>query len=222
MYALKCKNYVFDLDGTLVDSMKPAVKIVLDYLDEHGVSYEPSIVKILTPLGFRGIAVYYATELGIQRNPDEIYAEFVSRLKKVYENELALKEGVLEALAGLKKQGARLNVLTASPHVFTDACLKNLGVYDVFENVWTAEDFGMLKSDVRIYGEAAKRLKATIEDCVMVDDSLRVLKTAKGAGMKTIGVYEPFSDDEWEEVKKTADRSVFSFDELLHVVCAEN
>ena len=80
----------------------------------------------------------------------------------------------------------------------------------------------MLKSDARIYGEVAKRLNVNIEECVMVDDSLRVLKTAKSAGMRTVGVYEASTSDEWEEIIKTADRSVLGFDELLRVVCAEN
>ena len=215
MSALKYKNYVFDLDGTLVDSMEKAVKIVLDYLDEHGVPYEPSIVKILTPLGFRGISVYYATELGVPRTPDEIYATFTERLLKAYAREMRLKSGVERALKGLKAQGARLCVLTASPHVFTDICLKNWGVYELFDNVWTAEDFGLLKSDVRIYGEAAKRLGVDVSECVMVDDSLRVLRTAKSAGMRTVGVYESFSDDEWAEIIKTADLSVRRLDELI-------
>jgi thiamine-phosphate pyrophosphorylase len=215
MYELKCKNYVFDLDGTLLDSMPPAVKIVLDYLDEHGVAYEPSIVKILTPLGFRGISIYYATELGIPRTPDEIYAAFSERLSKAYANEMPLKSGVIEALKGLKTQGARLCVLTASPHEFTDICLKNRGIYELFDYVWTAEDFGTLKSDVRIYWDVAKRLGTDVSACAMVDDSLRVLKTAKSAGMRTIGVYEPFSDDEWAEIEKTADFCVRRLDELI-------
>lgn len=215
MYELKYKNYIFDLDGTLVDSMSKAVKIVLDYLDERGISYPPDLIKILTPLGFKGISVYYATEMRIGLPAETIYAEFVERLKKVYEKELELKEGVREALTALKARGARLCVLTASPHVFTDVCLKNLGVYEFFEHVWTAEDFGLLKSDARIYGEAAKRLGTDVSECVMVDDSLRVLKTAKSAGMRTVGVYEPFSSDEWVEITKTAERCVLRLDELL-------
>ena len=215
MYALKCKNYVFDLDGTLLDSMPPAVKIVLDYLGEHGVSYEPSIVKILTPLGFKGISVYYATELGIPRTPDEIYAAFTERLLKAYADEMPLKAGVERTLKRLKSQGKRLCVLTASPHEFTDICLKNRRIYELFDCVWTAEDFGTLKSDARIYEEVAKRLDADVSECVMVDDSLRVLKTAKGAGMRTIGVYESFSEDEWAEIEKTADFSVRCLDELI-------
>ena len=215
MYALKCKNYVFDLDGTLLDSMPLAVKIVLDYLDEYGVPYEPSIVKILTPLGFRGISVYYARELGIPRSPDEIYAAFTERLSQAYADEMPLKTGVVEALKGLKSQGARLCVLTASPHEFTDICLKNRRIYELFDCVWTAEDFGMLKSDVRIYGEVANRLKVNISECAMLDDSLRVLKTAKSAGMRTIGVYEPFSEDEWVEIERTADFCVRRLDELI-------
>ena len=214
MYALKCKNYVFDLDGTLLNSMELAVKIVLDYLDEHGVAYKEDIVKILTPLGFRGISVYYATELGIPHTPDEIYAVFVERLKKAYAEEMPLKEGVKSTLESLKARGIRLHVLTASPHIFTDVCLKNRGIYELFDNVWTAEDFGTLKSDVRIYGELAKRLHVRIEECVLVDDNLRVLKTAKLAGMQTIGVYEPFSEDEWAEITQTANRSILRFDAL--------
>ncbi len=211
------KIYVFDLDGTLVDSMELAVDMVLAVLDEYNVPYERSIVKILTPLGFKGIAKYYSEELGVPLTPDEIYAVFTERLGDLYAEKVSLKSGVKQTLAQLKARGARINVLTASPHIFTDVCLRNNGVFDWFENVWSAEDFAMLKSDARIYGEVAKRLGVSASDCIMVDDSYHVLQVAQGAGMKTIGVYEPFSADVAEDIKNTADRYAENFLDILRM-----
>ncbi len=203
--------YVFDLDGTLVDSMTPAVSIVLSFLDEHGVAYAPDIVKILTPLGFKGIARYYATELGVKMAEEEIYRVFQDRLKVAYANEICLKPGVKDALKRLKTNGASLNVLTASPHAFTDVCLQNNGVYDWFDNVFSSEDFSLMKSDVRIYAEVEKRLGSPF---IMVDDSATVVKTAKRAGMRTVGVYEPFFEDEWADMQRTADKTIVDFSTL--------
>jgi len=204
--------YIFDLDGTLVDSMPIAVKIVLDYLDECGVAYPDNIVEILMPLGFRGIAKYYAETMGVSRSPEEIFNVFEERLKKAYANDIPLKKDVKEALFALKASGARLNVLTASPHSFTDPCLQKGGVFELFENVWSSEDFGLLKSDERIYGRVAEKLNADVCDCTMVDDNVIVLKTAKSVGFKTVGVHDLYSDE--NEVRAAADKYVYSFKEL--------
>lgn len=206
--------YVFDLDGTLVDSMRPAVRLVLSILDEYGIPYEKDIAKTLTPLGFKGISVYYAETLGVPLTPDEIYAEFVKRLQRLYADEVQLKTGVRSALERLKERGASLNVLTASPHIFTDACLKNNGIYHLFDNVWSSEDFGLLKGDGRIYGEVAKRLNVTPQDYFMVDDSYKVLCASKGAGTRTIGVFEEMTADEWDKIKRIADCFVRDLSEI--------
>ena len=206
------KTYIFDLDGTLVDSMAPAVEMVLSLLDEYGIEYESGIVKILTPLGFKGIAKYYAERLGVPLSPAEIYDIFTQRLTKMYAREIPLKRGVKALLERLKAAGAGLNVLTASPHIFTDTCLKNNGIFHLFDNVWSSEDFGMLKSNESIYVAVAEGLGVSVSDCVMVDDSYHVLCVAKSAGMKTVGVYEPFSEDVIEEIKRTADLYLERFD----------
>ena len=209
------KNYIFDLDGTLVDSMEPAVKKVLSVLDEYGIPYGKDIVEILTPLGFKGIAKYYAETLGVPLTPQEIYANFTEKLTEVYAREISLKSGVEETLRRLKERGASLNVLTASPHIFTDACLKNNGVFELFDNVWSAEDFGFLKSDERMYPKVARSLFADVSDCVMVDDSIHVIKAAKRAGMCTVGVYEETAKEHEAELRKIAGGYAKEFSDLL-------
>ncbi len=214
MYALNKKVYVFDLDGTLVDSMRPAVEIVLSLLDEKGISYPDDIVKTLTPLGYRGTAKYYAETLGVPMTSEEIFRWFIERLKIAYATQICLKEGARSALLALKERGVRMCVLTGSPHTFTDPCLLREGVFDLFEKVWSTEDFNLLKSDVRIYEEVAARLQVTTRDLLVIDDGLVVLRTAKKAGASTVGAYDSYSATE-EELEKTADRWVKSLTELL-------
>jgi len=107
-----------------------------------------------------------------------------------------------------------LNVLTASPRLITELCLKRHGVFELFDNVWSIEDFGMTKADPRIYLQVAEKLGTIPEDCVMVDDNVNVLKTAKKMGMQTVGVYEEMTKDAWVEMQRTADIAVYDFSNI--------
>ena len=82
-------------------------------------------------------------------------------------------------------------------------------------NTWSSEDFGFMKSDVRIYSAVADRLGMNIGDCTMVDDSFRVLTTAKKAGMQTIGVFDESSADMEKEIRDLADKYVYKLTEML-------
>ncbi len=211
---LQNKICIFDFDGTLADSMPMAVQIVLSLLDEQGISYPADIVKTLTPLGFKGISKYYAQTLGVPMQPEEIFQWFTEKLKVAYATQIPLKEGVKEVLLGLKKQGIKTCVLTGSPHIFTDPCLQRTGIFDLFDKVWSSDDFGILKSNPRIYEEVAKVFDVKVSDLVLIDDGLEVLKTAKGAGVTTIGAYDAYSASV-EELKNTAENYLISLLELV-------
>ena len=209
------KVYIFDLDGTLVDSMPVGIGIVLGFLDERGISYPDDIVTTLTPLGYKGSAKYIADHLTGGYQVEQIYEYFKAETLRAYGETIPLKANVKETLEGLKERGYRLNVLTASPQLLTDICTKRLGVYDLFENVWSIEAFGLSKADEGIYLEAAKRLGVSPEECIMADDNLNVLKTAKKVGMATVGVYDDSSKDVMEEMRQVADKYVIDFAELV-------
>ena len=207
--------YIFDLDGTLVDSMPTGVGIVLGFLDEKGIAYPDDIVTTLTPLGYKGSAKYIADHLTGGYQVEQIYEYFKAETLHAYGETIPLKAHVKETLEALKAKGYRLNVLTASPQLLTDICLKRLGVYDLFENVWSIEAFGLSKADEAIYVEAAKRLGVDPTECIMADDNLNVLKTAKKVGMATVGVYDDSSKDVMEEMRAIADEYVVNFADLL-------
>lgn len=209
------KTFLFDFDGTLVDSMPVYVKAVLSILDDLGVKYGEDIIKILTPLGYIGASKYFKERYGVTLSVDEMVGKMKGIVLNAYYYDIPPKDTVVDTLKKLKEQGHDLNVLTASPHVTLDACLKRIGIYDLFTHVWSCEDFDTTKSDPDIYVRCAKELGVKVEDVIFLDDNYDADKTAKSAGAKVIGVYDPFSDEYVEEMKKICDGYIYKFEELL-------
>lgn len=126
-----------------------------------------------------------------------------------------LKKSVAEVLKKLKENGASLNVLTASPHVTLDPCLKRLGLYDLFDNVWSCDDFNTTKADPEIYRMAAEKMGKSVEEILFLDDNYNADKTAKSAGMKVCGVYDDSSKEYEEEIRSICDYYIYDFAQLI-------
>ena len=210
------KVHIFDLDGTLIDSMTQFPKANLRVLAEEGITPPEDVVNIITPLGYRGAAEYFINTLGVKAScPEEIMKRVESYLIDDYTNKIPLKPFVREYVEKLKKERCKLYVLTASPHSCTDPCLKRNGIYELFDTVWSSDDFGITKANPQIYRDAADRIGCEISDIMFYDDNFTALETAKKAGLATTGVYDPASDDFRDGIVATADVCINSFEELL-------
>jgi HAD superfamily hydrolase (TIGR01509 family) len=210
------KTYLFDFDGTLVDSMPTFGAVMIRILDERGIAYSEDILKIITPLGYRGTAEYFRT-LGVKESVDELIEIMNTQARYEYENNIPAKTGVEDTLKEMKALGYSLNVLTASPHIALDPCLKRLGLWELFDKVWSCDDFGTTKSDPEIYKMAADRMGVAVGDVVFVDDNINAVKTAKQVGMISIGIFDESSAEYVDEFKKTADGYAMQFEELLKI-----
>lgn len=208
------KKYLFDFDGTLVDSMPTYAAIMLQILDENGISYGDDIIKIVTPLGYIDTAKYFIN-MGVNMEHTALVGLMNERALHEYTYNVPAKDGVIEALFELKARGCSLNVLTASPHTVLDPCLKRLGIYDIFDNVWSCNDFGTNKSNPEIYKMAAERMGCDVSEVIFLDDNLGADKTAKTAGMTVFGVYDDTSKEYIEEMKAATDKYIYNFSELL-------
>lgn len=207
-------NLIFDLDGTLVDSMKQWENKMIYILEKAQIHYPDDIIKTITPLGDVGTAEYFINNLGLKRSVSDIISEMDSYAIYEYTHNIPIKKNVDTALKYFKKKGYTLSVLTASPHRMLDVCLKRNGIYDCFDNVWSCEDFGTTKSDVNIYYKVAKELNAKTEQCIFFDDNINVLKTAKQSGMTVVGVYDESSADCENEIKAICDKYVYEITEF--------
>ncbi len=208
------KTYLFDFDGTLVDSMPTYIAAMLSLLDDNNIKYDSDIVKVITPLGVDATAEYYI-KMGLNLPKDKIVFLMKEHMKDAYLHTIQAKSNVINVLKELKDRGASLNVLTASPHITLDACLKRLGIYHWFDNVWSCSDFETTKSDPNIYKKVATVLGKNIDEILFLDDNLNADQVAKTAGMKVCGVYDDSSKEYQDEIKSVADFYIYDFSELL-------
>ena len=207
-------KYLFDFDGTLVDSMPTFVSVMLRILDEREVKYENDIVKTITPLGYHGTAEYFRT-LGVKESANDLVALMNRYAIYEYENNIDAKDTVIDTLKKMKGSGYSLNVLTASPHAALDPCLVRLGIWELFDNVWSCDDFGTTKSDPEIYKMAASRMDCDVSDVIFVDDNVNAVRTAKSAGMVAFGIFDESSADLIDEFKSMADGYLYKLEQLL-------
>ena len=208
-------SYLFDFDGTLVDSMPTYVSTMLRILDENQITYQDDIVKTITPLGANGTADYFIRNLGLNMPKDQLLMRMKQYLLDAYTYEIPAKPNVESVLKTLKERGVSLNVLTASPHVTLDVCLQRLKLWDLFDNIWSCDDFGTTKADPEIYKQAAERMNTSVEHVLFLDDNLDADRTAKAAGVMTCGVYDASSDAYVDVMKDINDFYIYDFQELL-------
>ncbi len=210
------KTLMFDFDGTLVDSMVPWADGMLALLDKEGVSYPEDVIEILTPLGDRGMGIYLSS-LGMKGSIDEIVTKIDAFAYELYERDILEKATVRQTLITLKQHRHRLNILSSSSHKMLDVCLKRLEMADLFDNVWSTDDYGLKKSDVEIYLRAAERLGVAPEEITHFDDNITALATAKDAGLGVIGVYDETSKAFEEQIKTVADAYIYKLEDIFSV-----
>ena len=210
-------TFLFDFDGTLVDSMPTYGGVMKGILDENHIPYGDDLIKIITPLGFVYTAKYFI-ELGVQVPEETLIAQMKERMIEAYSTRVPAKSNVPEVLRALKDKGCSLNVLTASPHNTLDPSLKRLGLWELFDNVWSCNDFGTSKSDPEIYRMAAQRIGVPVGDVIFLDDNLGADTTAKSAGTQVWGVYDDSSRESTEEIKAVSDHYINDFIEILHLI----
>ena len=207
------KGYLFDFDGTLVNSMPTFAVVTRQILDEFHVSYGPDIIRIITPLGYAGTAQYFH-DIGLPLPADEIEVLMKRYMAEHYFNTILPKEHVEAALLTLKARGAKLAVLTASPHVLLDPCLKRNGLYDLFDRVWSCDDFNTSKADPNIYHRAAEQLGLPVADILFLDDNLGSTSTAASAGMPVCGVFDETSAEYEDQIRAVSTHYIYDFASL--------
>lgn len=208
-------TYLFDFDGTLVDSMPTYISAMLRILDDHNIQYADDIVKTITPLGVLGTANYYIHQLGVPLELEPLINLMKQYMVDAYFYTIPAKSNVISVLKELKSRGASLNVLTASPHITLDACLKRLDLWNLFDHVWSCDDFHTTKADPNIYVMAADKLGKPVNEVLFLDDNLDADTTAKAAGMTVCGVYDPSSAEYEQQIRAATDYYITDFSELL-------
>ena len=210
---MKLTGAIFDLDGTLLDSMPVWAALGENYLKSKGAVSRNDIRERLKPMNMPQAAEYFQTDYHLTESADKIVREIDDMIEQKYREEIQLKPGVLPFLQKLKQQNIKLCIATATDRHLAESALKRLRVADYFSFLITCTEIGFSKEGAEIYEKALKLLHTEKAQTVIFEDALHAAKSAKNAGFPVVGVYDACARAEEEEIKSTVDRYIRSFEE---------
>ena len=209
------KAIIFDLDGTLVDSMWMWKEIDIEYLAKFGLECPDDLQKVIEGMSFSETAVYFKERFHIKDSLDEIKQDWIRMSLNKYKYEVTLKPGVKEFLDWADGRGMSMGIATSNGKDMVDACLNSLKIAGYFRQVTTACEVAAGKPAPDIYLKVASDLGAATKDCAVFEDVPAGIEAGKNAGMVVFAVEDEFSLPMTEEKKEKADYYIRDYYELL-------
>ena len=211
----RMKGAIFDLDGTLLDSMGVWRQIDIDFLGRRGFEVPEDYLKAITAKNFKDAADYTIERFHLKERAEDIMEEWFAMAIDAYAFHVELKPYVREYLKQLKGRGVKIAAATSSDARLFEPCLKHHGIYDWFDAFSVTTEVKRAKGFPDVYQNAAKKLGLPDGDCVVYEDILKGVEGAKLGGFYTVGVEDVHSFYEKEEIRREADRYIVSFEELV-------
>ena len=206
------KNYaIFDMDGTLIDSMAFWKNLATEYLTSKGVTEIPGwLLERIKPMTMSESAELFKLAFGLT---GDVEAQMNAMMEDHYRNDIPLKTGVRKYLLDQHLQGVRMCVASATAEHLMEACLTRLGVRQYFEFLLSCETMGAGKRSPLVYRESARRLDAAPGEIAVYEDALYAVQTAKDAGFHVVGVYDDSAARNWQTIAKIADEIIINWEE---------
>jgi len=213
----KIKYAIFDLDGTLTDSMHIWDTCGGAYLMMRGIT--PHAGETFRTRGYREGITYMIEEYNLPLTYDELMAELLKILEYYYFNIAEIKPGVKEFLEAMKNKDVKMCVISATNQYLVEAAMKRNGIYDYFDRVYSTVDTGYQKTEPLIFNMARDFLGAEKNEEVYVfEDALYSMKTAKSAGYKVIAVADYSAEVDRKEIKELADHFITDYSEIYDIL----
>lgn len=209
------KAAIFDLDGTLIDSMGVWDKIGRDFLAARGIKAPAGLSRIVKNLSFSETAEYYIRRFTLSDNREQLIMIWNTMADREYAENIELKPGVREYLIKLNGNNIKMGIATATDHRLTEAVLRRHDILRFFQTIVTVGDTGKGKEYPDIFLLAAQKLEVNPQECMVFEDCLHAVQGAKLAGMKVFAVYDPASAHERTGMERMADGYIQDFRELL-------
>lgn len=206
---------LFDMDGTLIDSMGVWKEIDIEYLHRYGYELPDDLQKCLEGLCFHDTAVYMKKRFNIPDDVETIKETWNEMALYKYTHSVKVKEGVLELLKFAKENGMKLAIATSNSRLLTTALLKEKKLEEYFDYVLTGCDSLKSKPDPEIYLTVAEKLNVNPQNCLVFEDVVAGIMAGKNANMKVVGVDDSYSKYCESEKRKLSDYYINSYKELV-------
>lgn len=205
---------IFDLDGTLVDSMWLWHDIDVEFLEQRGLTLPDTYQKDIEGMSFTETATYTRELFHLSESVEELKEIWNRMAIEKYTYEVPFKPGAEEFLRDCRRQGIRLGIATSNSRELVNAVSSALGLDGYIQEVVTACEVRQGKPAPDVYLEAARRLKVQPQRCLVFEDVPMGILAGKHAGMQVCAVEDLFSAPEREEKRRLADYYISSYREI--------
>ena len=211
---MNIQGAIFDLDGTLLDSMYIWDNIGEDYLKSQGIEPRENLNETFKTMSLLQAAEYYQTQYGLQKTTDEIMADVNGMIEHFYIDLVVTKPGVAAFLAELNRRGAKMCVATATDKYLVEAALKRNGILDYFSEIFTCTEVGAGKDSPKIFLQALSHLGTELSHTLVFEDALYAIETAKKAGFPVCGVEDKAEEANRAIIQNMVDIYIHAYSEM--------
>ena len=213
---MKYKAVIFDLDGTLIDSMGIWIQIDKEYLEIRNIPVPDDLFKdVKTGNSFNEICQYFKDKFDLPDSIEEIGTEWTGMVEEHYKTDVKLKPGAHEFLTFLQENNIKIGVGTSNSKHLAETVLNANKVLEKFDSIVAGCEEIKGKPYPDIFLKSAKELDIAPEDCLVIEDVLIGVQAAKRAGMDVFAIYDEHAAYETDKIKQTSDFYADTFSEII-------
>lgn len=209
------KACIFDLDGTLVDSMWMWPDIDREYLNRFEIEYDDNLKNEIDGISFHETAVYFKNKFGISDSVEKICKDWEEMAYDKYKYEVKEKPGCKKFLEHLRSKGIKMGIATSNNRSMVDVVLESLDMKDFFEVITTSDEVKRGKPAPDVYLTTANLLNVEPKNCLVFEDVVAGIMAGKSAGMKVCAIEDDFTKEVRQKKKELSDYYIVDYSELL-------
>ena len=209
------KGIIFDLDGTMVDSMWMSRGIDNEFMAAHGLPMTDELELAIEGMSFRGTAEYFARTFPLTESVEELMDIWVQMAIDKYEHEVPVKPGLMHFLQEMKARGIRMGIATSNARILLDAVADAHGFYDYMDGILTANEVKRGKPAPDVYLAVADKIGIAPADCLVFEDIPQGIRAGLAAGMRVCAVSDEYSRAQEAEKRALAHYYIDSYEQVL-------
>ncbi len=211
---MKYKVAIFDMDGTIIDSMWIWKELAMNSFTRRGIEAPDDLEQKIFSMNFVDAATFCIEHSGSLMAPEELIEEWTRDAKTMYNERITLKSSTIDLLEHLKSEGYTICLTTANWLEIAEKILDRFEIRQFFDSITVTQEVSRGKTFPDVFLLTAKKHNVEPESCIVFEDSYYAVVGAKAAGMTVIGVYDEYARHSENDIRIASDAYIYSFDEL--------
>ncbi len=208
---------IFDIDGTLIDSMWIWTDIDDIFLAKYNLKEPPNFHAGMEGKSYSETAQYFLDVFPeLPHTRQELEAEWNEMAFEIYTKEIPLKKGAYDFIVKMYQEGKKLGIATSNTRVLAEGTLANNQILEYFHSIWTSDEAQAGKPSPDVYLRVAESIGVKPERCLVFEDVPKGIMAGKNAGMKVCAVEDPFSKPQEKLKRELADYYIQDFDDITN------